>query len=195
MSSIAARTFDRTLAEFGFVEFAEEAEYVGRRAALLIATELPCKQQPDLVLNEAQAAELMRVSRETVHDRQQCSRLIAFRGPDGSLVFRRFSSIDSSCPNWWSFSTYCSQRSRRSRLSLPGSRPPTRNSMASRRLAGSAPAGTQARCVTGPYVTRPRSSRSYRFPRHRAREPRGLTIPLGHSSLRPRAQASNPRRC
>ena len=50
-----------------------------------------CKQQPDLVLNEAEAAELLQVSRETVRRRQRRLRLIAFRGIDGSLGFPAFS--------------------------------------------------------------------------------------------------------
>jgi len=86
----AADAFSRTLAEIGVDERDVDAEALGRRGALLAASELVWGRQVGRMLSSREATELLGVSRQAVHERTQRGSLLALRGSDGSVLYPAF---------------------------------------------------------------------------------------------------------
>lgn len=86
----AAEAFSRTLAELGVDERDVDAEALGRRGALLAASELVWGRQVGPTLSSRAVAELLGVSRQAVHERTQRGSLLALRGSDGSMLYPAF---------------------------------------------------------------------------------------------------------
>jgi hypothetical protein len=86
----AAEAFSRTLAEIGVDEREVDAEALGRRGALLAASELVWGRQIGRMLSSREVTELLDVSRQAVHERTQRGSLLAVRGTDGGILYPAF---------------------------------------------------------------------------------------------------------
>jgi hypothetical protein len=86
----AAEAFSRTLAEIGVDEREFDAEALGRRGALLAASELVWGRQVGTMLSSREVTELLDVTRQAVHDRTQRGSLLAVRGSDGGILYPAF---------------------------------------------------------------------------------------------------------
>src|SRR3954452_12151153 len=90
MASRAGEAFARTLAEVGVAEDDVDAEAIGRRGALLVLSEHVWAKQLGETIGSREVAELLRVSRQAVHERAQRGTLLALRAQDGSVRFPLF---------------------------------------------------------------------------------------------------------
>jgi hypothetical protein len=90
----AVESFDQTLAELGVGEGETEVEdpaALGRRAALLAASDVLWHRHLGLLLSTKQVRELMGIgSRQAISERVKRRRLLAVPGPDGKPLFPTF---------------------------------------------------------------------------------------------------------
>ncbi|HEY3050615.1 MAG TPA: hypothetical protein VGJ40_02740 [Gaiellaceae bacterium] len=93
----AARSFERTLAQLGITGEEEELEdpsALGRRGALLAASELVWSRHLGPLYTSKQVRELMgRGTRQSVSELVKRGRLLALPQPDGRLAFPAFQFI------------------------------------------------------------------------------------------------------
>ena len=101
-SAAAAQSFQETLAELGVGEGETEVEdpaALGRRAALLAASDVVWERHLGPLLSTKQVRELMRIgSRQAISERVKRRRLLAVPGGDGNPVFPAFQFTGTGRP-------------------------------------------------------------------------------------------------